>query len=266
MKNNVLLTGLIGSGKTKSIETLLPEYERNGRNRRGAGLSVFMQTFEPGVERVLGQYPCEAGLHWHFIQPLKLDWDDAMSFMKKANTVGIKDLADLTDPNRRKYTQWFEIFESCKEYICDRCGENFGSVDEWQDDRCLVHDGLTGLSNMAMRALVGGSPFVSLPAYKAGQEMVEMLMQLTLALNCSYVLLAHVDKEFVPEIGRTKITASTIGQKLAPKLNKMFDEVILAERSGTTFTWSTNDSEAELKTRSLPWSDKIEPDFAQLYK
>jgi hypothetical protein len=55
--------------------------------------------------------------------------------------------------------------------------------------------------------------------------------------------------------------ASALGKALAPKLPAMFSDVILAKRVGREWFWDTEDPTADLKTRNLPISTKIKPDF-----
>jgi hypothetical protein len=264
MKTNTLLMGQIGTGKTKSLETLLHSLRRLYADKAFLGAI----SMEPGIEDVLGHISCAEGLHWHYIRPLPLTWDESMSFIRRMNTMSVKALADANDPSRMRYTGFFDVFETCKAFSCDRCGEDLGCVDNWGDDSALAMDGLSGLSRLCMQCLVGAKPFVSLPEYKAGQEAVEALMNMCLPLRCSFIMLAHTDREIIHETGQVITTVHTIGQKLAPKLTKMFSEVIITKRSEgprPSFTWSNNEPGTETKSRRLPWSDKLEPDFGQLF-
>lgn len=258
MKTNTLLMGPIGTGKTRALSTLIE-----------CGISVRVISMEPGIEDVLGGIACSQGLHWHYIRPLPLTWDESMSFIKRMNTQSVKALAEASDPNRHRYTGFFDVFETCKSFTCDRCGECLGCVDDWLDDCALAMDGLSGLSSLCMQCLVGAKPFVSLPEYKAGQEAIEALMKMCLPLACSFILIAHTDREVIHETGAVLTTAHTIGNKLAPKLTKMFSEVIISKRSEgprPTFTWSNNEPGMETKSRRLPWSDKLASDFGQIFK
>lgn len=256
MKTNTLLMGRIGTGKTHSLRTIVE-----------AEVSLRVLALEPGIADVLGDIPCPA-LHWHEIAPLALSWSDVTSFIKKMNLLGVGKLADVSDPNRSKYTQFFEVFDTCQNFTCDRCGAELGCVDDWGASDCLAVDGLTALCNLCMRTLVGAKPFVSLPEYKAGQEAVMALVNMLLPLRCSVILLAHTDRELIHESGQVLETAHAIGNKLAPQLTKAFSEVIWAKREdssrGPTFLWSTMEPGAESKGRRLPWSDRLRPDFRQL--
>ena len=254
MKSNALLMGPLGTGKTRALETLC-----------NCGVSVRVIALEPGIEDVLGHISCPT-LHWHYIPLLRLDWDSVTSFIHKMNKMGVGLLADATDPNRTQYNQFFEVFSACQNFVCDRCGVELGCVDNWSDKEALAIDGLTGLCKVAMQTLVGAKPFVSLPEYKAGQEAVMALMNMCLPLRCWFILLAHTDREILHESGKLIETAHAIGNKLAPQLTKSFSEVIRTRREGTNFYWATDMAGSETKARRLPWSDKLRPDFAQLFK
>jgi hypothetical protein len=67
--------------------------------------------------------------------------------------------------------------------------------------------------------------------------------------------------------GQTSITAHTIGQKLAPRLVKMPDEIILSEVDDRgRVTWSTVTPASITKRRRLPRSSDLPPTFAQFSK
>ena len=252
MKTNALIRGPVGTGKTHSLRTL-----------RDCGISTRLISMEPGVEDVLGDMPCPE-LHWRYIRPLSLNWKEVTSFIKRMNIMGVGALADSADPNRGKYTQFLEVFYACQHFVCDRCGEDLGCADDWDETSTLAMDGLTGLCKLCMQTLVGAQPFVSLPTYKAGQEAVMSLMNMCLPLACSFILIAHVDRELDSATGKVIQTVAGIGNKLAPQLVKAFSEVIETRREGSTFFWSTD--EAETKGRRLPFSSKIPPSFTQIFK
>ena len=61
--------------------------------------------------------------------------------------------------------------------------------------------------------------------------------------------------------GGVKITVSTLGRALAPKIPPMFSDVILSYREGTKFFWSTANAQADLKARNLPLAEGQTQDF-----
>lgn len=269
MKTNTLLMGRVGTGKTHALRSVV---------RAGVDLRVI--SMEAGIEDVLGDIPCDpsrslgstdwpAGCHWKFIRPIDIPWDEVTKFITMMNKMGVGKLADVSDPNRSRYTQFLNVFATCQRFVCDRCGTDLGCVDDWDDSCALAMDGLTGLCKLCMQTLVGAKPFVSLPEYKAGQEAVMALMDMCLPLRASFILLAHTDRE-MNEVGATTLTVSGIGNKLAPRLVKAFSEVISAKREmtnrGMQFYWDTTESGEETKVRRLPWGDRLAPSFEPLLR
>jgi hypothetical protein len=80
------------------------------------------------------------------------------------------------------------------------------------------------------------------------------------------VLISHVEKETDTVLGGVKITVSTLGRALAPKIAPMFSEVILTTREGTKWTWDTGNSQADVKARNLPFAAGQAPNFAAIIK
>lgn len=274
MKANVLIEGDIGTGKTTSLRTLLLEYiDEHGKVRKGAGLEAFIIPMEPGIEAALGPNLCgSAGapspaIHYHYIPPANVPWQTVSHYVKLANTIPLDALLKQVDPNRSQYRQFMELFSVCQDFVCDACGESFGDVGEWDDNRAIALDGLTSLTTAAIQNLVGAKPIRSLPEIGTIMDFIEGFMRLFWGnTKCTAILLAHIDREISPLTGQSVITAHTIGQKLAPRLTKMPDEVIVAQREGGTYTWSTQAHGIELKRRRLPLADDLAPDFTQLFK
>lgn len=268
MKSNVLLMGEIGAGKTTALRTLLPEYiDDTGTVQRGAGLETFLLAMEPGWEATLGSQTCAMGFHVHYLPPAQVGWDVVQKYVTLAHTMSIDALLKVSDPGRSHYTQFMQLFNTCKDFTCDRCGDSFGDVSEWDEGRAICGDGLTSLTTMALQAIVGGKPIKSLPEYGTTMEFIEAFFKLYWGnTRCTAVFTAHIDREVNPVTGLSSITAHTIGQKLAPKLVKIPDEVIIAKHERGGYRWSTVDDTYVLKHRRLPESDNLPPTFAQLFK
>jgi hypothetical protein len=83
-------------------------------------------------------------------------------------------------------------------------------------------------------------------------------------LKCSFVLIAHTEREYDEITGGSKLMVSTLGRRLAPKIPRFFDEVVLCRRERDKFFWTSVDNTADLKVRRLPFSDSIPPDFKPL--
>ncbi len=252
-KFNIILQGPTGGGKTHALRTLVE-----------AGLELFVIATEPGIANVLGDLPQEV-CHWHYIAPALPDWDTMKTGATNINSMGIDQLLKQTG-QRHEYRQFIELLDVCANFTCDRTGLSYGAVDSWPTSRALAVDGLTGLSIMAMDLVVGNKPVKSQADWGMAMDNLERLItKFTTGTRCTFVLIAHQDREMDEITGGTKITVSTLGRKLAPKIPRFFDEVVLAVREGTNFKWSTAEMGVDLKGRKLPISDNLSPDFSQLF-
>ncbi len=258
MKINVLVEGRIGSGKTHSLRTIVE-----------AGQELFIVSTEPGIKSILGDLPNNR-CHWAYLPPGTISWEVARENMSRLNSYTMGQLEKMPGINKQEYTQFLDFYSLLANFHCDRCGQEFGPVDEWDDSRTLAVDGLTGLSTMAIQLVVGAKPIRSLPEWLAGQSA--LLVTVEKCCNdtrCNFVLIAHTERERDELSGANVITVSTLGNKLAPKIIKPFDEIIYARRESSrnevSFYWSTTEPEVEQKARTLPWSDRLEPDFRQIF-
>jgi hypothetical protein len=159
----------------------------------------------------------------------------------------------MQDPNRSKYNQFIGVLSALNNFPCDRTGQTFGPVNLWGPDKALVIDGLSGLNRAAMSLVVGGKPVKNQADWGIAQDQVEKILAL-LCNNCPahFVLIAHVERETDAVMGGVKITVSTLGRALAPKIPPMFSDVILCTRQGDKWTWDTASALADVKTRNLP--------------
>jgi hypothetical protein len=116
-----------------------------------------------------------------------------------------------------------------------------------------------------MSLVVGGKPVKSQADWGIAQDQIEKLVRMwTDGCPCHFVLTAHVERE-LDAMGQSKLTVSTLGRALAPKIPPMFSDVILTVREGSKFTWSTANSMVDLKTRSLQIADGIPPSFVAIF-
>lgn len=255
---NVLLMGPTGTGKTHSIGTLVD-----------TGLHVHFFAFESGAESLLGYYadrgkPIPANLHITTVKSPTASWLDMAENVRLVNTLPYDSLKKASDPNRSRYNQ-FEQFLRTFNDVTDDKGNHYGCVDTWEATHAVVIDGLTGLGNAVMQAVIGGKADRDQKDWGLAQNLLEnFLRRLCDACRCHFILLAHVEREVDQVFGGVKIMVSTLGKALPPKLPPMFSDVILTKRVGAKWTWSTADALADLKTRNLPIADDIPPDFAQI--
>lgn len=271
MKTNVILQGEIGSGKTRSLITLLPEYvDEDGVVRKGAGQRVGLVSLEPGAEATLEPNLCkhkdDFGIHLVYLQPLAITWDQFGDFMRIINAMPLDDALKKGDPNKRRCTQMLDILSTFAAFTCQRCSAKLGDVAEWSDDSTIALDGLTGLTTMARHLCVGLKPILSQPEYNPVMGAVEGFLQLMFGgTKCNAVLLSHIDREVNPVTGISGITIHTIGQKLAPRITKMPDELLMAQEHNGIYTWSNDNPGQITKRRALPLSSELRPDFSQLF-
>lgn len=250
---NVLLLGATGTGKTYSLHSL-----------PAVGVTPFILATEPGVHNVLGDLPDEQ-CHWHYVSPNTVGWEALIDSAIKINKLSLESLSKLSGINRQKFTEYVEMLTTFHEFTCDRCGENFGDVSEWGTDRALVVDSLSGLSVAAMNLVVGSKPVQSKPDWGIAMSNLKLLIdKLCLDTKCHFILTSHLEREFDEITGGIKLMASTLGQKLAPKIPRFFDDIIQSRREGSTFLWSTAAPNVDLKTRNLPIEDNLKPNFGPL--
>ncbi len=256
---NTLLEGPTGVGKTHSLGTLVD-----------TGLDVFYLGLESGVETLYGYYtdrglPIPPNLHVHQLKASTASFLELLDSAEKTNTLSHEALAKMTDPQRRKYDGYLNILKALNNFTDQRTGEQFGPVDAWGIDRALAIDGLTGINRASMQLVAGGKAARTQAEWGQAQFYVEELLQkLTNGCRCNFVLIAHIERETDLILGGSKITMSTLGKALAPKIPQMFSDVILCRRDGDKYLWSTADAQADLKMRNLPLSSTITPDFAKI--
>lgn len=257
---NVLIEGPAGTGKTTSLATIVE-----------LGYEVFVQMLEPGMESLLGYWvdkdkPIPSNLHWNYIQPTVSDMDAMISAAEKVNTLNHEMLSKMQDTNRGKYNKYIDLMKNLNGFIDQRTGTNYGRVIDWGTDRVFALDGLTGLSRSAMSMAIGGKPVKSQAEWGIAQDQVEkLLLYLTDSCPCHFVLLSHIDRETDQVLGGSKITVSTLGQKLAPKIPPMFSDVILSEREMAKFSWNTAHPQADLKARNVPIAAGMAQTFAPIF-
>jgi hypothetical protein len=222
------------------------------------------------MESLIGHYsdagkPIPGNLHWHYLAPPKANIQTLIDGATKVNTMSFEMLTKMTDPNRSQHNYFVQFLGVLNDFIDQRTGESFGAVDSWGTDRVLVIDPLTGLNRAVMSLVVGSKPVKSPADWGVAQDQIERLLHyLTDSCRTNFVLLTHIEKEIDQINGGMKITIATLGKALAPKIPPMFSDVVLAYREGDKFLWSTLNSNAIVKNRNLPISDKLAPDFGQI--
>jgi AAA domain len=261
---NVLLIGPGGTGKTHSLGTLVDYGAQHG-------IEVFYAGLESGFESLRGYWTdrgreIPSNLHWHMLNMIAESGSGFEHFAEKAKQVGsmTQDALHKLQDHTRSQRNFMEKFirNVLIDFQDQRTGTKFGSVGTWGPNRALAIDGLTGLGLLAMSLVIGNKPVRSQADWGIAQDSVEPLVrQLCDGCKCHFILLGHVERETDQLSGGTKITVSSLGRALPPKLPPMFSDVILAVRVGKEFSWDTANPMVDLKTRNLEIASKIAPDF-----
>ncbi len=257
---STLLLGAPGAGKTWSLTTAIK-----------AGLELFVVVTDPGGEETLldalaaQKLPIDK-LHYTYIAPAAPSFDVLMDMAKKINAMTYEDLTKLKSGIGTKgYNQFYDLLSTLSNFKCDRTGEEFGSVDTWDNTRMLAVDSLSGINVMAMDMMIGAKPAAHQGEWGVAMNAEEkLLLKLCSDLRCFFILTAHLEREVDEVVGGVKLMAGALGRKLAPKLPRNFSDVICAYREGPGFFWSTIMHNVDLKTRSLPLRDKLSPTFEQI--
>jgi len=255
-----LLIGPPGSGKTTSLVTCIE-----------AGLDLFVLGTDPGFEESLldamerKNLPIEK-LHYHYVAPATAPWSALINSAQQINGFDYETLTKLKSGiSKSSYTQFIELLTVLSDFTDQRTGESFGPVDDFPPDCFLAIDSLSGINIMAMDLMVGGKPTPHQGEWGVAMNAEEkLLLKLTSDLKCFFCLTAHVEKEKDAISGMPLIMVSALGSKLAPKIPRTFSDVVLAVKEGDKFTWSTGAIGVDLKGRSLPIADGLEPSFEQI--
>lgn len=206
-------------------------------------------------------------VHWRQINPTNMDVEAMIRSADQLNRKSVSDMQKIDSPGileKSKYRTFLNLLNTVQNFKCQRTGKSYGDVTEWGDDRAFCIDSLTGVNLMMTQLQTGNRGTLTLPDYNVCQLTLENLIVTLCSMRCFFTLTAHLEREKDEITGRVNIMASTVGKKLAPKVPIHFSEVIRALRVDGKFFWSTEDSECDLKARSLPWSDKITPSFVQI--
>lgn len=260
-----LLVGPSGSGKTSAIATQLL-----------AGLEVFVVVTEPGgVESLLDgaarlKAPVDR-LHWTTCLPAAAGWSGIEEMITKINSMTQKGLADETNMGKAGFRDAaMRFLNAFRDFKCERTGQGYGDFTTWDDTRAMNVDSLSGWSAMAWGTTVGYKPTANPGEWGIAQNFIEkFLLKINNDRRCFFALTAHLEKEMDEMTGVKRVTVSTLGAKLAPKIPPFFSEVVRTYREvdakgAPAFRWSTLASDQDLKNRALPISSTLPPSFVPI--
>lgn len=255
-----MLLGPIGSGKTTALVTFID-----------AGLDLFVIGTDPGFEESILDAMEQRGLpldklHYQYIAPATTSWAALIDSANKVNMLSYEGLTGLkSGVMKSEYKQFVMLLTALSDFVDHRTGEHFGPVDDFPENCAFAIDGLSGINVMAMDMMIGGKPVAHQGEWGVAMNMEEkLILKLTSDLKCFFVLTAHIEKEPDLVSGIPIIMVGALGKKLAPKLPRTFSDVILSVKEGNKFTWSTAALNVDLKSRSLPIKDGLDPSFEQI--
>lgn len=266
---SILLLGDVSSGKTDSLISFLEI----------PGKELFVVVTEPtGVEtlldsvkrrqRISGMSDMLDRLHFKLIRPAKPAISTLYSQAVIANSHTADAMQQLQGPslNKKAYTQYIDLIRCLADFRCDRTGQLYGDVTTWDDNRMLAIDSLSGLNHMVQKTVAGNRLSVTQPEIQIIQNAIHELITTLIGLDCYFALTAHVEWEKDELLMKTRVMASTIGRRLAPKIPINFSEAVRTRRDQDKFLWSTDEPDTTVKWRALPRSDDLPADFKQLVK
>lgn len=258
----ILVMGQPGCGKTDSLATLL-----------ASELETFVISTEPdGIASLLDSCARRGvsinNLHWTSVMPATPGWSALSDMVTTIGTMGFEEIAKLKTGVGKADTRQpaMKLLNTLANFKCERTGEAFGDVTKWGDNRVLVLDSLSGLNIISMMLTLGYKPSAHQGEWGVAMNFIEqLLLKITSDRGAFFVLNAHVEKEINEISGINQIMIATLGRKLAPKIPRFFSEVVYAKRTlrdgKAAFTWSTADTSADLKNRSLPISNDLVQDY-----
>jgi len=255
-----LLLGPPGAGKTTSLVTFIE-----------AGLELFVIITDPGGDEALldamrvRKLPLDK-LHMYYVSAASPSWETLLKMTTLIKTMGYKALSEIKSGiEKQDYQQFFELLSIMHNFVDARTREEFGPVDSWGPDRAFALDSLSGVNTMALDMMVGAKPSAHQGEWGVAMNAEEKLIKKLCAdTKCFFVLTAHVQTLMDQTIGRPMLMVDALGTKLAPKLPKDFSDIVYTYREGTDFFWSTVAANIDLKARTLPLEDKMQPSFGQV--
>ncbi len=249
---NVLLMGAPGGGKTHSIRTLID-----------CGITPFILFTESGTD-ILQDIPAEK-CHWAKVSPTSGGWDAMTKKVENSTKMSWDQIQKMADPNKKEYHSYTDLLYKCQDFVCDRTGESFGDVTKFGEDKALVLDSLSGLNDMVLQVVKGGSIGCSQPQWGGAMGMeMELITKLCNDTECYFIMTSHLDRIIDEVMGGQVILPLGLGKKNGPQIPRHFSDVILCEKRGDKWVWATEHAHAELKARNLPYNKELRPDFKQI--
>lgn len=243
----LLILGNSGAGKTSSLATLA-----------AAGYRLFICDFDNGLDILM--------------DPKVLAPEHRKNIFYRALQDKLVKVGDKLIPRATAWQDFMKCLGDWKEP-----SGSLGNITTWGDRDVLVVDSLTFATQRAFddALQLGGrlGQRAQIQDYGAALENIEATLEMLYgsACGCNVVMTAHLMFQGDEMTGTRKALPNVLGQKLAPKVPRFFNNMILAEKSvvGNTVNrrFKTIGTHlVDLKT-SKPGSvpAEIPPDLAKLF-
>jgi hypothetical protein len=252
---SVFLLGPSGTGKTDVLGELALHVDK-----------LFVIVTEPnGLETLLDSFarrkvPIDK-LHFHCITPTRANFKELQDQVERVSR-STHDALTKQSPGSRQGAKMIDVMGVFHNFVCQRTGKAFGSLDLLPPTSAVAVDSLSGLTMMAWDVTMGNKLTAHPGEWGIGMKLIENAVNSwTSNLKCLFVLTAHLERETDEITQGTKLMPSTMGKKLAPKLPRFFSEIVECYCDGPKFFWRTSSPFIDLKHRALPLSSQLEPSF-----
>ncbi len=254
----VLLLGPPGSGKTTAIVTALQAGLKTYVIFTEAGQSALMKALS--VHKVSEEE--KKNLFFAYVKPGGSSFKVLKEQADKVNKAS--EFGKMEGGSRTNYNQLVQVMQLCANFI-DQNGVEHGGIDTFKADRAVFIDGLSGLSDMAMKLTIGAKPVPTLQDWGVAIKQVDDFVKQFANIDAMVCVIAHVAMERDEVSGKVLQYPNTLGKQLGPTLGRHFNEVIKTSFDETNgATWATLDKNADLKATYLPHKVGMKADFKQI--
>jgi hypothetical protein len=159
-----------------------------------------------------------------------------------------------------------KVVSLLRNFKCERTGEDFGPIDDFDDSWAFVMDSVSGLNTMSLDMMVGTKPAAHEGEWGIAMNMEEKLITTIIGdCRCFICITAHPDKQVSELTGMREVLPQFLGRKLAPRTPRIFSDVIMTKKDTLgNFHWSTLEADTVLKHRNVAMSDKLDPSFVPI--
>ncbi|QGH73564.1 MAG: putative DNA helicase [Siphoviridae sp. ct7UA22] len=251
----VLLIGPPGSGKTTAIITALK-----------AGMKVYVIFTEAGQQALMKAMSIykvtdeeKARLFFTYVKPGSSNFKVLKEQADKVNKA--VEFGKMEGGSRTNYNQLVKVMQLCADFV-DQHGVSHGGIDTFKADCAVFVDGLSGLSDMAMKLTIGAKPVATLQDWGVAIKQLDDFVKQFSNIDAMVGILAHVAMERDEISGKILQYPSTLGKQLGPQIGRHFNEVIMCSfKEPEGATWATIHTNSDLKATFLPHKAGMKPDF-----